>query len=117
MTDKQELIERIRKIFYEETRGKTINEDQKYILDWSEKRLLDAIAQAWMEDVERARLDAEIALARKVIGVSNYAIRRHGVTMKTRLDLLNKEMSRIIPEEFGVITEDAPTKDNDGEGL
>jgi len=56
--------------------------------------------------VAEARREAEIALARKVIGVSNYGIKRRGVTMKKRLDVLNEQMMKIIPDSFGISTED-----------
>lgn len=50
--------------------------------------------------IAEERREAEIALARKVLGVSNYSIYRRGITMKKRLDLLTEHMSKIIPDIF-----------------
>lgn len=48
--------------------------------------------------VDKIAQDREVALARKVLGVSNFAIPRQGFTMKKRLNLLSKEMMKVIDQ-------------------
>jgi len=57
--------------------------------------------------------EAEIALARKVLGVSSMVHKQKGVTQSMRLKHLTKEMLKIIPDTFGVI-EDQLTNPTEG---
>lgn len=63
---------------------------------------LDKIMVLFQAHEEATVREAEIALARKVLSVSNYSIRHKGITMRDRLDILTKRMSAIIPDIFGI---------------
>jgi hypothetical protein len=57
---------------------------------------------AWREAYAK---ETEIALARKVLGVSSMVRKQKGVTQSMRLKLLTNEMNKIIPDTFGLIDE------------
>ena len=62
--------------------------------------------EAYCAERERwAANGAEIALARKVLGVSSMVHKRRGGTQAMRLKLLTDEMMKIIPDTFGIVEE------------
>lgn len=71
--------------------------------------LTDNERKVWLyrEDLDRRIREAEIALARKVLGVSSLVHKQRGVTQSMRLKHLTKEMLRIIPDSGFITTEDA----------
>lgn len=52
---KEEIQDPVDKLFFQELRGKTITEEQAYILEWAEKRLKPAVRR--LIEQERAEAD------------------------------------------------------------
>lgn len=97
----EEMRERIRDIIYEA---------QSWIDDDELKRKARIIAiddiTALLEETDRkAREEAEIALARKVLAVSGGHNKLKGFTQAKRLKLLTDKMNEIIPDVFGIVEE------------
>ena len=59
--------------------------------------------------------EAEIALARKVLGVSSMVHKQKGITQSMRLKHLTKEMLKIIPDTFGLIEDHLTNPTETGE--
>lgn len=64
--------------------------------------LKERVAKALHEAEVRARIEGEIALARKVLAVSGGHNKLKGFTQAKRLKLLTDKMNEIIPDIFGI---------------
>jgi hypothetical protein len=81
------------------------------LIDYKRGNITKAQARAYVnQHAINVADEREIALARKVLGVTNYFIKRRGVTLKKRLDILSTEMQKIIPDTFGAIEEENNVK-------
>jgi len=94
-----DTYERLAPSFGYETR------DDTKVFDQTSKngKLMVAVAHEINQAITLHTQEAEIALARKVLGVSSMVHKQKGITQSMRLKHLTKEMLKIIPDTFGLI--------------